>query len=154
MPGSDAMDNLVEQLVLQQNECSLCWVRSDGAPAATIVSFVWNEQSLWMTALAGTARVRALLRDPRATVVITGKGSPVGASRCVSMQGQVIVRTEQTIRDWFFPAFAAAVLPDSRKGAAMMASMMCSPENLVLQFVPERVIPWDSHDSMSMANRL
>ncbi len=148
------MDNLVEQLLLQQNECSLCWLKSDGAPAATIVSFVWAEQSVWMTALAGSARVQALLRDPRSTVVITGKGSPVGASRCVSMQGQVIVCTEQTIRDWFFPVFAKAVLPDSRKGAAMMASMMSGPENLVLQFVPEKVIPWDSHDSMAMANRL
>lgn len=148
------MDNLVEQLLQQQNECSLCWVKADGAPAATIVSFVWDGHSLWMTAVVGSARVHALQRDPRAAVVVSGKGTALGDSRCVSLQGSVAIRAEPAVRDWFFPALAAAVLPRSRKGAAMMAGMLSGPENLVLQFCPERVIPWDSHDSMAMANSL
>lgn len=148
------MHDLAEQLLRQQNECSLCWVKADGSPAATIVSFVWHEGSLWMTAVAGSARIRALQRNPRAAVVVTGKGTSLGASRCVSLQGEVGVRAEQAVRDWFFPAFAGAVLPDSQKGAAMMASMMAGPENLVLEFMPARTIPWDSRDSMAMANSL
>ena len=149
-----SMADWVEQLLRQQNECALSWVKRDGSPAVTIVSYVWSGQSLWMTALAGSGRVAALQREPRAALVVTGKGVPSGASRCVSMQGRVAIREEAAVRDWFFPAFARAVLPDSPKGAAMMAGMMRGPENLVLQFVPDRCIPWDSHDSMVMANNL
>lgn len=148
------MIDLVEQLLLQQNECSLSWIRADDSPAATVVSFVWANQSLWMTALAGSGRVRALERRPRAAVVVSGKGTTLGVSRCVSMQGRCVVRREQEIREWFFPAFASAVLPDSQKGAQMMASMMSGAENLVLQFLPERYIPYDSHDMMTRANNL
>ncbi len=148
------MDNLAGQLLVQQNECTLCWVKADGSPAATIVSYVWHEGSVWMTAVAGSGRVRALQRNPRAAVVVSGKGTPLGDSRCVSLQGTVQLREEHAIRDWFFPAFARAVLPGSLKGAAMMAGMMHSPENLVLQFTPQHVIPWDSHKQMAMANSL
>ncbi len=148
------MIDLVEQLLQQQNECTLCWTRADGSPAATIVSFLWADQSLWMTALAGCGRVRALERDARAAIAVTGKGTSLGMSRCVSMQGRCVVRREPEIRDWFFPAFAAAVLPGSRKGAAMMAGMLSGPENLVLQFAPERYIPHDSHEMMVMADQL
>ncbi|HQQ62904.1 MAG TPA: pyridoxamine 5'-phosphate oxidase family protein [Pseudomonadales bacterium] len=148
------MHDLVEQLLQQQNECTLSWVKSDNSPAATIVSFVWAEQSLWMTALVDSPRVRALLRRPRAVVTVSGKGTMLGESRCVSIQGRCVVRHEQEIRDWFFPAFAAAVLPASPKGQLMMTGAMQSPENLVLQFWPDRYIPFDNHALMRAANRL
>ncbi len=148
------MIDLVEQLLQQQNECTLCWTRADGSAAATIVSFLWAEQSVWMTALAGSGRVLALGKDPRATVVVSGKGTALGVSRCVSIVGRVVFRSEAELREWFFPSFAGAVLPGSHKGAAMMAGLMSGPENLVMQFVPERYIPYDSHDMMERANSL
>ena len=148
------MIDLVEQLLQQQNECTLCWTRADGSPAATIVSCLWAEQAVWMTAVAGSGRVKALARDGRAAVVLTGKGTALGESRCVSMPGQVVIRREAEIRDWFFPSFANAVLPGSPKGALMMAGMMHAPENLVLQFLPARYLPWDSHEMMAMANNM
>lgn len=148
------MNDLVAQLLQQQNECTLCWVRSDNRPAATIVSFIWADNALWMTALADSARVRALQQRPHATIVITGKGTSLGGSRCVSMQGRCVVRPEQAVRDWFFPVFADAVLPDNPKGSQLMADMMRGQENLVLQFLPERCLPYDSHDLMEAARRL
>lgn len=148
------MDNLVEQLLRQQNECSLCWLKADGSPAATTVSFVWREPALWMTATAGSARVKALQRDPRVAVVVSGKGTASGQGCCVSLQGRITIIDEQAARDWFFPALAAVVIPDSPGGSAMMAGVMNTPENLLLRFVPERSLPWDSRDSLAMAGRL
>lgn len=142
------------ELLIRQNECTLGWVKRDGAPASTIVSFIYHDEKIWMTALAGSARVRAIRRDPRVSVAVSGKGTPLGHSRCVSLQGRCAIRDDQATRDLFFPLFARAVLPDSEKGAAMMARMMNSHENLVLVFTPEKVIPYDAHDQLEMANRL
>jgi nitroimidazol reductase NimA-like FMN-containing flavoprotein (pyridoxamine 5'-phosphate oxidase superfamily) len=148
------MNDLIEQLLQQQNECVISWVKSDNTPAATIVSFLWAKQSVWMTALKDSPRVRALKRNPRAAIVVSGKGTKMGASRCVSIQGRCVVRHEPDVRDWFFPAFASVVLPGSDRGRRMMTDLICGPENLVLQFLPERYIPYDSHDQMEAANRL
>ncbi|MCB1615491.1 MAG: pyridoxamine 5'-phosphate oxidase family protein, partial [Pseudomonadales bacterium] len=97
------------ELLTQQNECTLSWVKRDGGPASTIVSFIYHDEKLWMTALAGSARVRAIRRDPRVSVVVSGKGTPLGHSRCVSLQGHCEIRDDQATRDLFFPLFAKAV---------------------------------------------
>ena len=44
---------LQRQRLLEQNECTLCWTRYNKEPAATIVSYVYARDCLWMTALAG-----------------------------------------------------------------------------------------------------
>jgi hypothetical protein len=98
--------------------------------------------------------VRALARDPRAVLVISGKGGPVGHSRCVSMQGTCDIADDDQTRDKFFPAFARVVLPDSEKGAQFMAQSMNTPENLVLCFTPAKILPYDAQAMLDQANSL
>lgn len=148
------MNDLVERLLGEQNECTLCWVTNDGRPAATTVSFVHLDGDIWMTALETSARVHALRRNSNATVVISGKGSDVGHSRCVSMQGICEITANKDVRDRFFPAFASVVLPDSKAGATMMANGMNSPENLVLIFKATKVMPYDAQAALDRANSL
>lgn len=140
-----------ERLLKEQNECTLCWTKADGAPAAAIVSFIWARDSVWMTALSGSPRVNAIARDNRVAVVISGKGSPVGISRCLSLQGECVLHRDASVRDWFFPIFSAKVLPYNQQSAAGMAVMMNSPENLVLEMRPAKRIPYDSHEAMVSA---
>jgi len=148
------MNNLVEKLLTHQSECTLSWVKRDGCPASTVVSFVYLENKIYMTAMTGSGRVKAIRRQPRVSVSVSGKGCSVGHSRCVSLQGECEIFSDQETRDKFFPAFARAVLPDSEKGAAMMAGMMNSPENFVLVMTPDKVIPYDSHDMLEQADSL
>jgi len=148
------MNELVERLLTEQNECTLSWLTREGLPASTIVSFVALDGMIAMTALAGSARVKAIRRNPNVALVISGSGSPVGHSRCVSIQGECEIRDDQAIRDRFFPAFAASVLPNSSKGAEMMAKGMNSPENLVLLLKPRKMIPYDAQASLDRANRM
>ncbi len=142
---------IAERLLTEQNECTLCWIKADGAPAAAIVSFIWQRESLWMTALQSSPRVAAITRDPRVALVISGKGSEVGISRCLSLQGECVVHSDKKTRDWFFPLFAEKVLPRNKQSAAGMATMMNSPENLVLECRPVKWIPYDSHEAMIAA---
>jgi len=148
------MNELVERLLTEQNECTLSWLTHEGLPASTVVSFVVLDGLIAMTALAGSARVKAIRRNPNVALVISGSGSPVGHSRCVSIQGECEIRDDSETRNRFFPAFGMAVLPNSHKGAEMMAKGMNSPENLVLLLKPRKMIPYDAQASLDRANRM
>jgi hypothetical protein len=108
---------------------------------------------LWMTALAGSGRVKAIERNSKVSVTISGKGCEVGHSRCVSIQGNCEIVFDAPSRNKFFPAFSRAVLPDSKRGADMMAQMMSTPDNLVLVLSPVKMIPYDAHDMLEQANK-
>lgn len=148
------MNDLVSRLLTEQNECTLGWVTADGRPAATTVSFVWIDEKIWMTALNSSARVKALRKNPNAVVVVSGTGSPVGHSRCVSLQGACEITSDSEVRDRFFPLFANAVLPRSEKGAGFMAQSMNTPDNLVLIFTPNKLVPYDAQAMLDQANSL
>lgn len=145
-------DKLATQLLTAQNECTLSWVTQDGSPAATVVSFFYEQNSIWMTAITDSPRVRAIRRDPRVAVVVSGTGSKVGHTRCVSMRGNCEVLDDKKIKDWFFPKFSKAVLHKSRIGAKMMAGSMNNADNIVIKFTPEKVKSYDAQKMMNMAN--
>ena len=148
------MDDLVRRLLTEQNECTLSWLMRDGRPASTVVSFVWLDEKIALTALADSRRVGAIRRNPNVALVVSGKGSPVGHSRCVSIQGECSICEDQETRDRFFPAFSRAVLPASKRGAEMMSRAMNTPENLVLLVTPRKLIPYDAQASLDRANRI
>ncbi len=147
------MDTMSQALIDAQDECTLIWCTRDGSPTGTIVSYFAEGGSIWMTALRESNRARALSRDPRTALVISGKGSDLGHARCVTLRGSTMLHRDEATRDWFFPRFARAVLPDSERGQAGMAKSMNNPANLVLEFTPERAIPYDAHEAMVAANR-
>ena len=148
------MDPQSRALLEAQDECTLIWSTRDGSPTGTIVSYFAGGGSIWMTALSHSKRSRALARDPRATLVITGKGSELGHARCVTLRGHVDLHRDGDTRDWFFPRFARAVLPESPRGQAGMVQAMNNGANLVLEFIPREFIPYDAHEQMVAANRL
>jgi general stress protein 26 len=148
------MDEMVRRLLNEQNECTLSWLTRAGLPASTVVSFVLLDGLIAMTALERSARVTAIRRNPNVALVVSGSGSPVGHSRCVSIQGECEIRGDQETRDRFFPIFSDSVLPDSRKGAEMMEKGMNTPENLVLLVTPRKLIPYDAQASLDRANRM
>ena len=105
-----------------------------------------------MTALEGSARVRAISRDSRCSVVVSGKGSKAGDTRCVSMRGECEIFRDEETRNWFFPLFSKKVVNKSRIGAGMMSKAMNNADNTVIKFTPYKVIPYDAQKMMKMAN--
>jgi hypothetical protein len=85
-------------------------------------------------------------------VVVSGKGSKAGDTRCVSMRGHCEIFGDQVTRDEFFPRFSKKVLHKSRIGAGLMSKSMNNRSNLVLKFSPFKVIPYDAQKMMKMAN--
>jgi general stress protein 26 len=145
-------DDFCLKLFKAQNECTLSWVSRDGAPAATVVSFIYKDDAIWMTALTHSSRVKAIARDGRVAVVVSGSGSKIGHTRCVSMRGHAEIIHDSDVKDWFFPAFSKAVLRKSWSGAKMMAGSMNNASNAVIKFTPEKIIPYDAQKMMKLAN--
>lgn len=143
-------DDFALKLFKAQNECTLSWLAQDGAPAATVVSFIYHDNCIWMTAMTQQPRVRAIVRNAKVAVVVSGKGSKVGDTRCVSMRGHCDIIDDQASRDWFFPLFSKKVL-NNRLGAKMMSSSMNNEHNIILKFTPDKVIPYDAQKMMKMA---
>ncbi len=143
-------DDFSLKLFKAQNECTLSWICQDGGPASTVVSFIYEDEAIWMTAMTHQARVRAIARHPQTSVVVSGKGSKMGDTRCVSMRGKCEVINSAEIKDWFFPKFSRKVL-NNRVGASMMSKSMNNDDNLVLKFTPNKVIPYDAQKMMKMA---
>lgn len=145
-------DALSEKILHAQNECTLSWITKDGSPAATVVSFLYDDGCIWMTALTGSARDIAISRDNRVAVVVSGKGSKAGDTRCVSMRGHCDIMRDSATLDWFFPLFSRKVLYKSRIGASLMSKSMNNDSNMVIKFTPDKVIPYDAQKMMKMAN--
>lgn len=146
------LDKLAQDLLAAQNECTLSWITQDGSPAATVVSFLFAEGALWLTAERHAARIRAIRRNPRVAIVVSGSGSKMGHTRCVSLRGRCEILADAKTRDWFFPLFSRRVLNKSRIGASMMAKSMNNETNLVIRFVPEKAISYDAQKAMKLAN--
>lgn len=146
------LDKISLRLLNEQNECVLSWITQDGSPASTVVSFVYYDNALWMTAAAGSARVKALNRDPRASLVVNGSGSEVGHTRCLSLRGRCQLHQDKAVRDVFFPRFSKKVLAKSKMGAGLMSKGMNNSSNYVLQFIPNKAIPYDAQKMIKLAD--
>ena len=70
------MNELTRRLLHEQNECTLCWLMQDGAPAATTVSFVAMDEKVYLTALDVSAKGEGARSRSPCRVGYFGKGRP------------------------------------------------------------------------------
>ena len=59
------------ELVDKQIECNFIWTNKEGHGIGVIMNYVARDGSIWLTATRQRARIKALQRDPRASVVIS-----------------------------------------------------------------------------------
>jgi len=64
-----------QKLLREQNECVFIWRRSDVWPVGVVMSYVWRERKLWLTASSQRPRVSAVRRDGRVSVAISSAGT-------------------------------------------------------------------------------
>src|SRR5260221_13491317 len=73
-------DDDCEKLLTSQNECVFTWRTADGWPVGVVMSYVWREGKVWLTASSQRPRIAAVPRDDRVSVAIssTGNRAPPG----------------------------------------------------------------------------
>jgi nitroimidazol reductase NimA-like FMN-containing flavoprotein (pyridoxamine 5'-phosphate oxidase superfamily) len=82
-------DEQESQLLNEQYECTLCWSNQEGHPIAVVQAFAYLDGAFFLAADESRARVRAVRRDPRVSIAISGMGTAVGRSRSVAYKGKV-----------------------------------------------------------------
>ena len=131
-----------EALLGEVQECVFTWSTREGWPMGVIMSCLWRDGRMWLTAGAHRHRISAVRRDPRVSVVVTSNGTSRGPGCSVTFKGRCIVHEDRETKDWFYPAFSSHLLPVPRHAEAFQ-KRLDSPLRVVLEVVPEKFITYD-----------
>ena len=135
-------DDVREQLLSTQRECIFNWSTRDGWPMGVVMSCLWRDGRLWLTAGAHRHRIAAIRRDPRCSVVVTSTGTALGPGKTVTIKGRCIVHEDRETKDWFYPAFSTHLYPEPAQAEAFQ-KRLDSPLRVVLEVTPEKFITYD-----------
>ena len=131
-------------LYAKQTECTFMWTNKAGEPVGVIMNYVVKDGSFWLTATRRRARIAAIERDPRVAIAISSRGTDIGASQSVTHKGIATVHDDRATKDWFYPALAAAVRPDSKSQQRSFIDHLDSPGRVVIEVRPTQRITFDS----------
>ena len=140
-----------QELLDKQVECNFIWTNKDGHGLGVIMNYVARDGSIWVTATSQRARIKALRRDPRASVVISSMGTDMGPGKTVTYKGKVIIHEDQETKDWFYPAMAEVISPYPAPTVEAAIKHLDTPLRVILELVPEKAIKFDG-DRISQAS--
>lgn len=135
-----------QALLLAQKECVFNWCTKDEWPMGVIMSYIWRDGRVWLTAGAHRHRISAVRRNPKVSIVITSTGTELGPSKTITIKGRCVIHEDRETKDWFYPDFALA-LRGEEKGAREFAEFLDSPMRIVLEVIPEK---WITYDGVKM----
>jgi general stress protein 26 len=123
------------RILSEQMECTFCWTNRDGHPIAITQAFVHADGVFWMVSEQSRARVRAVRRDPRSSVVVTA----VGKSKSLSYKGHTTVLDDRETVLRVLREIARRYDPEDLQAQDAHVAAADSPGRVVLKFVPEKI---------------
>ncbi len=136
-------DDEEQRLLLAQNECTFIWSNKEGWPVGVIMSYVWRDGSFWLTASEQRARISAVRRDPRVSIVVTSTGSSLPRNKTVTWKGTCTVLKDDETKSWFYPELAQAIIGNNPVARDNFAEFLDSPRRVILQVAPTQRIGYD-----------
>ena len=131
-----------EHLLLTQNELTFIWTNKDGHGMGVTMSFIWRKGRIWCTATEQRARMKALARDSRCSVVISSAGIDDDVSQSITFKGHAVLHTDQETKDWFYPDFARHANSPAPTPEAFVA-FLDTPARIIIEVVPQKTITFD-----------
>lgn len=139
------------ELLEKQIECNFVWTNKEGHGMGVIMNYIARDGAIWLTATRQRPRIKALQRDPRATVVISSMGTDMGPGKQLTYKGRVRLHEDQATRDWFYPAMAAIISPYPAPTVEAAIAYLDTPLRVIIELVPEQVIRFDG-DKIAQAS--
>lgn len=140
-----------QELLDKQVECNFIWTNKDGHGLGVIMNYIAKDGRIWLTATRQRARIKALQRDPRASVTISSMGTDMGPGKQVTYKGHVVIHDDQATKDWFYPLMADLISPYPAPTPEAAMEFLDTPLRVVLELVPEKKIAFDG-DAISQAS--
>ena len=134
--------DMQEKLLSEARECVFNWCTKDSWPMGVIMSCLWHDGRLWLTAGAHRHRISAVKRNPKVSVVVTSTGTSLGMGKTVTIKGKCVVHEDRETKDWFYPKFSEH-LQGPGQGAKDFQELLDSPIRIVLEVTPEKFITYD-----------
>jgi hypothetical protein len=134
-----------QELFDTATECVFTFANPVGWPSGVVMSFLYADGRLWLTAVAGRAHAEAIKRDPRVTVVVSNAGTQLPGRRMVALRGVAFLHADEQTKRWFLPRFARKLAPADPDA---FVRLLDSPERVVVEVRPVQVTA--SHDSRKM----
>ena len=135
-------DEREQELLSKQIECSFIWSNKSGHGTGVTVNYVYKDGCIWVTATSQRARVKALKRDPRASVIISSMGTDMGPGKTATYMGKVVLHDDQATKDWFYPDLARHANSPAPTPEAFVA-FLDTPARIIIEVVPEKTITFD-----------
>ncbi|MBH81710.1 MAG: hypothetical protein CMQ49_14475 [Gammaproteobacteria bacterium] len=134
-----------EALMTNGRECVLMWATQDGWPVGVVHAYVWHQGSVWITFAAHRHRCAAIRRDPRVSVVVSGRtnDAPECPNGAITVKGRGIIHEDRETKEWFYGALSSKGRA-TEEAAERFYKILDSPLRVVLQVVPEKWISYDS----------
>lgn len=126
------------RLLSEQFECTFGWTNSNGDPVALTEAFVYAENAIWLCAEESRVRVKAIRRDPRASVVISSMGTSLGHSKSISYKGRCEILHDRDRILWFLTEIAKRYDPDNAQAQAAHVQAADHPGRVVIKFTPTK----------------
>jgi nitroimidazol reductase NimA-like FMN-containing flavoprotein (pyridoxamine 5'-phosphate oxidase superfamily) len=139
--GSDG----IAELLAAATECTLVFV-ADGWPSGVVVSFVADDDRIWITSVEGRRHTAAVWSDPRVTLVVTSAGTPLEGRRMVALRGLATVHADEETKRHVLLRLASRLAP-SDPGA--MVRLLDTANRVVIEVRALGVSV--SHDSRKIA---
>jgi len=140
-----ALDDAREQaLHAAQTECTFMWTTSDGDPVGVIMNYLLHDGRFWLTCTRRRKRVAAVEARPRIAIAVSSRGTSIGVSQAVTYKGDAVVHESDDVKDWFYPALAARVRPDSAEQQAAFVHHLDTPGRVVIELRPTGRIGFDA----------
>ena len=133
-----------ENLLATQTECTFMWSTSTGDPVGVIMNYLYRDGRFWVTCTRRRKRVAAVEARPRVAIAISSRGTDIGRSMTVTYKGDAIVREDDEVKAWFYPALAASVRPDTTEQQEAFVHHLDTPGRVVIEIAPTARIGFDS----------
>jgi len=140
-----------QELLDKQVECNFIWTNRDGHGLGVIMNYVARDGRIWLTATSQRPRIKALRRDPRASVVISSMGTDMGPGKQLTYKGRVVLHEDQQTKDWFYPAMAQVITPYPSPTVEAAIKHLDTPLRVIIEFIAEQAIKFDG-DAISRAS--
>jgi general stress protein 26 len=135
-------EDVKQDFLANARECVFNWCTKDEWPMGVIMSCLWHDGRMWLTAGAHRHRISAVRRNPKVSVVLTSTGTHLGGGKTITIKGRCTIHEDAETKSWFYPSFSAHLHP-KEKAAAAFQEMLDSPLRVVLEVVPEKFITYD-----------
>lgn len=142
-----ALDDAREQaLHAAQTECTFMWTTSEGDPVGVIMNYLLHDGRFWLTCTRRRKRVAAVEARPRVAIAVSSRGTDIGVSQAVTYKGDAIVHDEAEVKEWFYPALAARVRPESAERQEAFIHHLDTPGRVVIEVRPTARIGFDAEN--------